>query len=195
MLCMGGQTGAVFYIYYEGTRITHVPILTRKKKFHLSKRKCGPALLQHLSAKADNREKRSIQAGNSLLLSRQFHALSAGSRFLYFCMAAESGKADNSIFPQKAAKSTGSPLPVCGSTARSWKPPVLSGPIPGSRHASQTDMSFVRGGSCRRRPFACVFPWLYVVNLSRMLPPYLFSLELLSEAYALKRKANEDRTG
>ena len=107
LLCMGGQTGPIFYIYYEGTRITHVPILTRKKELHLSKRKCGPALLPHLSAKADNKEKRFIQVGNSLLLSKQFHALSTGSRFLYFCMAMECGKMDKFIFPQKAAKKYG----------------------------------------------------------------------------------------
>ena len=73
----------------------------------MSKRKCGSALLPHLSAKADNREKRFIQVGNSLLLSKQFHALSTGSRFLYFCMAMECGKMDKFIFPQKAAKKYG----------------------------------------------------------------------------------------
>ena len=45
--------------------------------------------------------------GNSLLLSKQFPAFSAGSRFLYFRMAMESGKMDKFIFPQKAAKKYG----------------------------------------------------------------------------------------
>lgn len=54
--------------------------------------------------KVDNKEKRFIQVGNSLLLSKQFHALSTGSRFLYFCMAMESGGRKNFILPQKDAK-------------------------------------------------------------------------------------------
>mgnify|MGYP006939728924 CR=1 FL=1 len=134
----------------------------------MSKRKYGPALLPHLSAKVDNKEKRFIQVGNSLLLSKQFHALSTGGRFLYFCMAMESGKMDSFISHNGLQKNMGSRPPACGSTSTNWKPPVLSGSIPGSRHASQTDMSFVRGGSCRRRPFVLIPPWLYVVNLSRM---------------------------
>ena len=86
---MGGQTGPVSYIYYEGMRHPP-PILTRKKEFDLSKRKHGPTIVPALSAKVDNKEKRFIQVENSLLLSKQFHALSTGSRFLYFCMAMES---------------------------------------------------------------------------------------------------------
>ena len=100
---MGGQTGPVFYIYYEGMRHPP-PILTRKKEFDLSKRKHGPTIVPALSAKVDNKEKRFIQVGNSLLLSKQFHALSTGSRFLYFCMAMESGGRKNFILPQKDAK-------------------------------------------------------------------------------------------
>lgn len=138
---MGGQTGTVFYIYYEGMRHPP-PILTRKKEFDLSKRKHGPTIVPALSAKVDNKEKRFIQVGNSLLRSKQFHALSTGSRFLYFCMAMESGGRKNFILPQKDAKSTESRLPACGSTSTSWKPPVLSESIPESQHASQTDMNF-----------------------------------------------------
>ena len=100
---MGGQTGPVFYIYHEGMRHPP-PILTRKKEFDLSKRKHGPTIVPALSAKVDNKEKRFIQVGNSLLLSKQFHALSAGSRFLYFHMAMESGGRKNFILPQKDAK-------------------------------------------------------------------------------------------
>ena len=103
---MGGQTGPVFYIYYEGMRHPP-PILTRKKEFDLSKRKHGPTIVPALSAKVDNKEKRFIQVGNSLLLSKQFHALSTGSRFLYFCMAMESSGRKNFILPQKDAKKYG----------------------------------------------------------------------------------------
>lgn len=138
---MGGQTGPVFYIYYEGMRHPP-PILTRKKEFDLSKRKHGPTIVPALSAKVDNKGKRFIQVGNSQLLSKQFYALSTGSRFLYFCMAMESGGRKNFILPQKDAKKYGIAPPVCGSTSTSWKPLVLSESIPGSRLASQTDMSF-----------------------------------------------------
>ena len=73
-----------------------------------------------------------------------------------------------SFFHKRTQKSTGSRLPACGSTSTSWKLPVLSESSPESPHANQTDMSFVRAGSCHHRPFARVPPWLYVVNLSRM---------------------------
>lgn len=70
----------------------------------MSKRKHGPTIVPALSAKVDNKEKRFIQVGNSLLLSKQFHALSTGSRFLYFCMAMESDGRKNFILSQKDAK-------------------------------------------------------------------------------------------
>ena len=73
-----------------------------------------------------------------------------------------------SFFRKRTQKSMELLLPACGSTSTSWKPPVLSESIPESPHASQTDMSFVRAGSCRRHPFVRIPPWLYVVNLSRM---------------------------
>ncbi len=108
----------------------------------MSKRKHGPTIVPPLSANVDNKEKRFIQVGNSLLLSKQFHALSTGSRFLYLCMAMESGGRKDFILPQKDAKSMELLLPACGSTSTSWKPPVLSESIPESQHASQTDMNF-----------------------------------------------------
>ena len=137
---MGGQTGPVFYIYYEGMRHPP-PILTRKKEFDLSKRKHGPTIVPALSAKVDN--KKTIHSGWKLtaplrVVPRTQHR----SRFLYFCMAMESGGRKNFILPQKDAKSTGSRLPACGSTSTSWKLPVLSESIPESQHASQTDMNF-----------------------------------------------------
>ena len=164
---MGGQTGPVFCIYYEGMRHPP-PILTRKKEFDLSKRKHGPTIVPALSAKVDNKEKRFIQVGNSLLLSKQFHALSTGSRFLYFCMAMESGGRKNFILPQKDAKKygiapsslrkhineletarfirvfSGKPTrePNRYEFCQGWKLPVLSESIPESQHASQTDMNF-----------------------------------------------------
>lgn len=91
----------------RGSRCAPFPIHTRKKEFDLSKRKRGPTIVPYLSAKADNREKRFIQVGNSLLLSRRFHALSTGSRFLYFCMAMESGGRSGFVFPQREAKKYG----------------------------------------------------------------------------------------
>ena len=57
---MGGRTGPVFYIYYEGMRHPP-PILTRKKEFDLSKRKHGPTIVPALSAKVDNKENDSFR--------------------------------------------------------------------------------------------------------------------------------------
>lgn len=62
-----------------------------------------------LSARADNREGRFIQVGNSLLLGRDFQSLSAGARFLYFCMAMESGGRREFLFPESSAKKYGIP--------------------------------------------------------------------------------------
>lgn len=53
--------------------------------------KSRPTIVPWLSAKPDNREKRFIQVGDSLLFSKAFQDLHAGARYLYFCMAMESG--------------------------------------------------------------------------------------------------------
>lgn len=70
----------------------------------MGRRKAHPTIVPWLSSKADNRERRFIQLGNSLLLSRQFHALGAGSRHLYCRMAMERGGRRTFLFPQAAAK-------------------------------------------------------------------------------------------
>ena len=49
------------------------------------------AILPWLSGKADGREGRFLQIGNSLLLDKRFHALSSGARYLYLCLSMESG--------------------------------------------------------------------------------------------------------
>ena len=134
----------------------------------MSKRKHGPTIVPALSAKVDNKEKRFIQVGNSLLLSKQFHALAPAAGFSISAWPWRAAEGRISFFHKRTQKSTGSRLPACGSTSTSWKPLVLSESIPESQHANQTDMSFVRAGSCRRHPFVRIPPWLYVVNLSRM---------------------------
>ena len=73
----------------------------------MSKRRSKPTIVPWLSAKPDHAEKRFIQAGNSLLLSRTFQALGTGSRYLYLCMAMESGGKRTFTFPQSAAKKYG----------------------------------------------------------------------------------------
>ena len=93
-----------FSIYYEGTLF---PIQIRKKECDMSRRRSKPMIAPWLSAKPDDREKRFIQVGNSLLFSEQFHALGTGSRYLYFCMAMESGGRRTFTFPQRAAKKYG----------------------------------------------------------------------------------------
>lgn len=65
------------------------------------------ALLPWLSAKADGKDGRFIQIGNSLLLSKRFQELSTGARYLYFCMAMESGGHSEFNFPLKVAKKYG----------------------------------------------------------------------------------------
>lgn len=44
-----------------------------------------------LSARCDCKEGRFIQLGNSLLLSKEYQALSSGARHMYACMTMESG--------------------------------------------------------------------------------------------------------
>lgn len=81
----------------------------------MGKRKMRP-LLPWLSGKADGREKRFIQLGNSLLLSEKFQSLSAGARMLYCCMALESGGKRGFIFPLSCAKKYG----FCSSSLRRY---------------------------------------------------------------------------
>lgn len=164
---MGGQTGAVFYIYYEGMRHPH-PILTRKKEFDLSKRKHGPTIVPALSAKVDNKENDSfrLETHCSSPSSSTHSAPAADFSISAWLWRAAEGRI--SFFRKRTQKSTGSRPLACGNTSTSWKLPVLSESIPESPHANQTDMSFVRAGSCRRHTFVRIPPWLYVVNLSRM---------------------------
>lgn len=147
----------------------------------MSKRKHGPAIVPALSAKVDNKEKRFIQVGNSLLLSKQFHALSTGSRFLYFCMAMERGGKEEFHSSAKGRKngSRGNPR---------------SRLIRFSKNSAFL-FTVVKMG-LRLRGLALVEMALYRfqrylqqngICKASMLPLYLFSLELLSEAYALKK--------
>ena len=60
-----------------------------------------------LSARADCKEKRFIQVGDSLLFSDSFKSLSTGAQMLYLCMCMESGGQRNLVFPLSAAKKYG----------------------------------------------------------------------------------------
>ena len=73
----------------------------------MPRRKSNPTICPWLSAKPDNKEKRFIQVGNTLLLSPEFQKLGTGARQLYFCMAMESGGKRTFTFPQSAAKKYG----------------------------------------------------------------------------------------
>lgn len=73
----------------------------------MSKYRSRPTIVPWLSAKPDAREKRFIQVGNTLLLSCKFQELGAGARYLYLCMAMESGGRTAFILPQAAAKKYG----------------------------------------------------------------------------------------
>jgi hypothetical protein len=75
----------------------------------MSKYKTSPTIVPWLSARADSRERRFIQVGNSLLFVPRFQRLAPGAKYLYFCMAMESGGRRNFIFPQAAALKYGLP--------------------------------------------------------------------------------------
>ena len=62
-----------------------------------------------LSARADGRENRFTQTGNTFLLSKEVHSLSAGARWLYMGMAMESGGKRDFVFTHSAAKKYGVP--------------------------------------------------------------------------------------
>jgi hypothetical protein len=64
-------------------------------------------VLPWVSARIDCKEGRFLQIGNSLLLSEQFKALSAGAKHLYICMTMESGGRRAFVFPLAAAKKYG----------------------------------------------------------------------------------------
>ena len=55
-----------------------------------SRRRGRDTIKPWLSARLDCKEGRFVQVGNSLLLSKEFQALTAGARFLYLCMTMES---------------------------------------------------------------------------------------------------------
>ena len=73
----------------------------------MSRYKAHPAISWYLSARADSREKRFIQVGDTLLLSERFNHLSAGAQHLYLCMAMEAGGRSEFQFPQSAAAKYG----------------------------------------------------------------------------------------
>ena len=73
----------------------------------MSRRRSGGTIKSWLSARSDCKEGRFIQVGNSLLLSSCFQGLSAGARFLYLCMAMESGGKRDFTFPLSSAKKYG----------------------------------------------------------------------------------------
>ena len=51
-----------------------------------SRRRGRDTIKPWLSARLDCKEGRFVQVGNSLLLSKEFQALTAGARFLYLCI-------------------------------------------------------------------------------------------------------------
>jgi hypothetical protein len=79
---------------------------TQKSEVCMSKKKTVyDGITAWMSAKADNKEKRFIQVGNSLLLSKEFQKLGVGARCLYMCMAMESAGKRGFEFPLSSAKS------------------------------------------------------------------------------------------
>lgn len=68
-----------------------------------------PILKPWLSGKLDNRDKRFIQVGASLLQSTAFKSLNYASRILYLCLANDAGKENSVEFSHSAAKRYGFP--------------------------------------------------------------------------------------
>lgn len=60
-----------------------------------------------LSAKADNKENRFTQMGNTFMLSKKVQSLSVGARWLYLSMAMESGGKREFTFKHSSAKKFG----------------------------------------------------------------------------------------
>ena len=75
----------------------------------MSRRKTRPTIVPWLSAKWDNQEKRFIQVGDSLLFEEAFRKLHVGAKYLYLCMAMESGGRRDFRFPTAAARKYGIP--------------------------------------------------------------------------------------
>ena len=67
-------------------------------------RKKQTTLCFWFSARPDNKETRFIQMGNSLYLSKAFHSLGLGARYLLGCMGMESAGHRQFQFPESAAK-------------------------------------------------------------------------------------------
>lgn len=66
-------------------------------------------ILPWLSARADCREGRFLQIGNSLLLSEPFQKLSCGAQILFLCMSMEGGGRRDFTFPLSSATKYGFP--------------------------------------------------------------------------------------
>lgn len=73
----------------------------------MGRRRSNAVIVPWLSARADNREKRFIQVGDTLLHSPSFKGLHAGAQHLYFCMAMESAGRRYFQFPTAAASKYG----------------------------------------------------------------------------------------
>lgn len=73
----------------------------------MSRRRKSPVISPWLSARPDNRERRFIQVGDTLLMDKTFQALSPGAKTLYYCMAMECGGKREFLFPRSCAAKYG----------------------------------------------------------------------------------------
>ena len=135
-----------------------------------AKYKSKVELVPWMSASPDNVEKRFIQVGNSLLFNKEFQSLGAGSQMLYLCMSMESAGKRRFIFPQAAAKSIRSPLPVCGVMLMNWRPKDLLRSTPVRQLGNPIYMNFATTGRLLLAPGPAPLPWLYLVKLTQSEP-------------------------
>ncbi|MCC8129215.1 MAG: hypothetical protein LIO51_04665 [Clostridiales bacterium] len=66
-------------------------------------------LLPWLSAKPDNIDRRFLQVGNSVMLSKTLQSLSAGARWLYFALSMEAAGKREVLFTHSSAQKYGIP--------------------------------------------------------------------------------------
>ena len=78
-------------------------------------------IIPWLSARYDHAEKRFIQVGNTLIMSKEWQELSAGARLLYLSMAMEAAGLQQFVFPLAVAKKHG----FCAGSFRRYIPELI----------------------------------------------------------------------
>ena len=150
---MGGQTGPVFYIYYEGDETSPLSSHERRSLIWATEntdlRLYQPYPPRWITKKNDSFRLETLYFSPS----SSTHSVPAAA-FSISAWLWRAAEGRISFFRKRTQKSTGSRHLVCGSTSPSWKPPVLSESIPASQHASQTGWKLPPSPLRSRTPMA-----------------------------------------